>query len=122
MNAPSARIRNSIARARVRILPVLVAFGLPVLASSGTADAATVPQGFISSQYISGVSNATGMEFAPDGRLFISEQAGRLRVVKNGALLPSPAVTLTVNSEGERGLLGVTFDPNFATNHYMYVF
>ena len=62
------------------------------------------------------------MEFAPDGRLFVREQGGRLRVIKNGALLPTPFVTLTVNSSGERGLLGVTFDPDFATNNFVYVY
>ena len=40
------------------------------------------------------------MEFAPDGRLFVAEQGGALRVIKNGALLPTPFVTLTVNSVG----------------------
>ena len=44
-------------------------------------------------------------------------RAGRpLRVIKNGLLLPAPFVTLTVNAIGERGLLGVAFDPDFATN------
>ena len=62
------------------------------------------------------------MQFAPDGRLFVCEQGGRLRVIKNGALLPTPFVTLTVNSAGERGLLGVAFDPAFATNHFVYVY
>jgi glucose/arabinose dehydrogenase len=62
------------------------------------------------------------MQFAPDGRLFVAEQGGRLRVVKNGALLPTPFVTLTVNATGERGLLGVAFDPDFAANQYVYVF
>ena len=54
------------------------------------------------------------MQFAPDGRLFVCEQGGRLRVIKDGALLATPFVTLTVNSSGERGLLGVAFDPAFA--------
>ena len=62
------------------------------------------------------------MQFAPDGRLFVCEQSGRLRVIKNGVLLPTPFVTLNVNSSGERGLLGVAFDPNFATNHFVYVY
>ena len=53
--------------------------------------------------------------FAPDGRLFVCEQGGRLRVVKNGALLAAPFLTVTVSSAGERGLLGVAFDPSFAS-------
>jgi glucose/arabinose dehydrogenase len=62
------------------------------------------------------------MAFAPDGRLFVTLQGGQLRVIKNGALLPTPFMTLSVNSIGERGLLGVAFDPNFATNQFVYVF
>ena len=62
------------------------------------------------------------MTFAPDGRLFVCQQTGELRVIKNGALLPTPFLTLTVDSFFERGLLGVTFDPNFGTNNYLYVY
>ena len=63
------------------------------------------------------------MQFAPDGRLFVCEQGGRLRVITSaGALLPTPFLTLTVDSAGERGLLGVAFDPNFTTNRYVYVY
>ena len=52
------------------------------------------------------------MEFAPDGRLFVAYQTGQLRVVKNGSLLSTPFVSVSVNSSGDRGLLGVAFDPN----------
>jgi glucose/arabinose dehydrogenase len=62
------------------------------------------------------------MAFAPDGRLFVCQQGGQLRVIKNGALLATPFVTLNVNSSGERGLLGVAFDPNFASNGFVYVY
>jgi glucose/arabinose dehydrogenase len=62
------------------------------------------------------------MAFAPDGRLFVCQQGGQLRVIKNGALLAAPFVTVTVSSAGERGLLGVTFDPDFATNQFVYVY
>jgi glucose/arabinose dehydrogenase len=62
------------------------------------------------------------MELAPDGRIFVCEQGGRLRVIKNGALLAAPFVTLNVDPNGERGLLGVAFDPNFAVNNFVYVY
>ena len=84
-------------------------------------NAATLPTGFTESQ-ISGISGPTAMDFAPDGRLFVCQQGGQLRVIKNGALLPTPFVTLNVDSAGERGLLGVAFDPNFATNQFVYVY
>jgi glucose/arabinose dehydrogenase len=62
------------------------------------------------------------MEFAPDGRLFVSEQGGSLRVIKDGQMLSQPFLTLNVDSQGERGLLGIAFDPNFASNGYVYVY
>jgi uncharacterized protein (TIGR03437 family) len=84
-------------------------------------NAATLPVGFTESQ-ISGISGPTAMELAPDGRLFVCQQGGQLRVIKNGALLPTPFVTLDVDPSGERGLLGVALDPNFASNQFVYVY
>jgi glucose/arabinose dehydrogenase len=89
---------------------------------TGPAAAATVPAGFSESLVAEGLSDPTAMALAPDGRLFICEQGGQLRVVSNGVLLSQPFATLTVNAEGERGLLGVTFDPAFETNHFVYVY
>ncbi len=84
--------------------------------------AAPIPTGFSEALVANGLVNPTAMQFAPDGRLFVCEQAGRLRVIKNGVLLSAPFVSLTVNSSGERGLLGVAFDPAFSTNGYVYVY
>src|SRR6267378_2858767 len=86
--------------------------------------AATLPAGFTESQWGSDMSaGPTAMAFAPDGRLFVCLQDGHLRVIdKNGVLLATSFVTLSVDSNGERGLLGVAFDPNFASNHYVYVY
>jgi glucose/arabinose dehydrogenase len=86
------------------------------------AAAATLPNGFTETIFASGLSSPTAMAFAPDGRLFVCQQGGQLRVIQNGTLLPTPFVSLTVNSTGERGLLGVAFDPNFAVNQYVYVY
>lgn len=86
------------------------------------AHAATLPAGFTEVQIAGGLASPTAMQFAPDGRLFICEQGGRLRVVRNGQLLPTPFLTLSVSASGERGLLGVAFDPNFAVNQFVYVY
>ena len=83
---------------------------------------AALPSGFTETQVASGLANPTAMQFAPDGRLFVCEQAGRLRVIKDRVLLSTPFVTLTVNSAGERGLLGVAFDPGFTTNRFVYLY
>src|ERR1044072_9024378 len=82
---------------------------------------ATLPAGFTETA-IAGLSNPTAMEIAPDGRIFVCQQGGSLRVIKNGVLLPTPFVTLSVDSSGVRGLLGIAFDPNFAGNNFLYVY
>jgi glucose/arabinose dehydrogenase len=92
-----------------------------LFAAIATTRAATLPAGFTETQ-ISGLSGPTAMEFAPDGRLFVCLQGGQLRVIKNGALLTTPFVTISVDNAGERGLLGVAFDPNFGSNNFVYVY
>jgi glucose/arabinose dehydrogenase len=92
------------------------------LAAVTTSAASTLPPGFTEHLVASGLVNPTAMAIAPDGRVFVCQQGGQLRVVKDGALLPTPFVTLTVNSSGERGLLGVAFDPAFETNRFVYVY
>jgi glucose/arabinose dehydrogenase len=94
---------------------------LPLLAA-GHAIAATVPAGFTDAIHVAGLVKPTAMQFAPDGRLFVAEQDGKLRVVQDGVLLATPFVTLPVNSSGERGLLGVAFDPDFASTGFVYVY
>lgn len=93
-----------------------------LLASFCSLGAATLPTGFTEAQFGSNVASPTAMAFAPDGRLFVCQQTGQLRVIKNGALLPTPFVSLSVDSSGERGLLGIAFDPNFTSNQFVYVY
>ncbi|HJV21395.1 MAG TPA: PQQ-dependent sugar dehydrogenase, partial [Holophagaceae bacterium] len=81
-----------------------------------------LPSGFGLSSLTSGLSSATAMAVAPDGRVFICEQGGTLRIVKAGALLAAPFATLATTATGERGLLGVALDPAFTTTGYVYVY
>jgi glucose/arabinose dehydrogenase len=99
---------------------VLAASALAMLVAPALA--ATLKSGFTETIVASGLSNPTAMAFAPDGRLFVCLQGGQLRVIDNNQLLPTPFVTVTVNSSGERGLLGVAFDPNFVSNQFVYVY
>ncbi|HKG61509.1 MAG TPA: PQQ-dependent sugar dehydrogenase [Pyrinomonadaceae bacterium] len=85
------------------------------------ANAASLPPGFTEIA-ISGLNNPTAMEIAPDGRIFVCQQGGSLRVIKNGVLLSTPFLSLSVDSNGERGLLGIAFDPSFASNNFLYVY
>ena len=100
----------------------LLLFIAIALVSTRHINAATVPTGFTDSLVITGLTNPTAMAFAPDGRIFVCEQGGTLRVIKNNALLPTPFLTVTVDSAGERGLLGIAFDPNFVSNQLVYVY
>ncbi|CAN5830162.1 hypothetical protein BH23PLA1_BH23PLA1_30550 [soil metagenome] len=82
----------------------------------------TLPAGFNEAPFALGVTNPTAMAFAPDGRLFVAEQGGTLRVIRDGQLLSAPALTLDVDSRGERGLLGVAFDPADDLSRFVYVY
>jgi glucose/arabinose dehydrogenase len=94
-----------------------------IFLSGFSVSAAILPPGFTEVQFGSNLSGApTAMDFAPDGRLFVCLQAGQLRVIEHGVLLTDPFVTVTTTAFGERGLLGVAFDPNFASNHFVYVY
>ena len=92
------------------------------LCLAARAAATTLPSGFVETQVASGFVAPTAMEIAPDGRIFVLEQPGRVRIVKNGTLLSTPFLSITVNASLERGLLGIAFDPAFATNSFVYVY
>jgi glucose/arabinose dehydrogenase len=88
-----------------------------------TAALAQAPPEFTNT-LVASVQSPTALAFTPDGRLLIASQLGRLYVYQNGALQPTPALTLgsRVCSDNERGLLGVAIDPSFATNSFIYLF
>ncbi len=105
----------------MRAIRTLAFISTVVLSGAFETFAATLPAGFTETQ-INGISSPTAMEIAPDGRIFVCQQNGLLRVIKNGVLLATPFVTISVDNAGERGLLGVAFDPNFASNNFVYVY
>ena len=76
--------------------------------------------------WATGFSFATAFTQLPDGRLLVTLQAGQLRVVQSdGTLLAQPMLSLpasALDAEGERGLLGVTPHPAFASNGFIYVY
>src|ERR687897_1104618 len=85
--------------------------------------AADTPPDFTDTR-VTSVDSPTALAFTPDGRLLVTSEPGRLRVYEDGALLVSPALDISGNicTNGARGLLGIAVDPNFATNHYIYLF
>ena len=103
-------------------LVVLALIACISLSAPPPAHSATLRGGFRETVVAFGLSRPTAMAFAPDGRLFVAQQTGELRVIKDGGLLPAPFLKVTVDSQRERGLLGVAFDPDFATTQYVYVY
>ncbi len=85
--------------------------------------AATLPPGFAETQVATGL-NPTTMSFAPDGRLFLCEKHGLLRVLLDGKLLPDPVLDLSakIDAWNERGLLSICFDPDFSRNGWIYLY
>ena len=80
------------------------------------------PAGFAQQGVGGGLAVQTATAFAPDGRIFVAEQTGRIRIIKNGATVATPFATLAVDATGERGLLGIAVDPDFLTNKFIYVY
>lgn len=99
----------------------VVAAGGEARAQEEPVEGKDLPRGFSQGKVAGGLSEPTAMAFAPDGRVFVAEQDGRLRVVKNGRLLKRPFVRVATDSRGERGLIGVAVDPDFSRNGYVYL-
>jgi glucose/arabinose dehydrogenase len=81
-----------------------------------------LPDGFTLTSFITGLSKPTALELLPDGRFLIAEQNGALRIASSNGSSVATALTLAVDSAGERGLLGVAIDPNFAANGFVYLY
>jgi glucose/arabinose dehydrogenase len=88
------------------------------------ASAATLPPNFQESTIYSGLVYPTVVKFAPDGRVFVAEKSGLIKVFAN---LTSPTPTIfadlrpQVQDYWDRGLLGMELDPAFPTRPYVYV-
>ena len=95
-------------------------FVLLTVGSIGNAQ--NLPAGFSFVPVADGFDSPTAMAFAPDGRIFVTQQGGQVRIIKNGLLLPAPFAELTVESSGDRGLLGIAVDPDFAASPYIYLY
>jgi uncharacterized repeat protein (TIGR01451 family) len=95
-----------------------------LLVTASKPDAATLPSGFQESVVFSGLANPTAVRFSPDGRIFIAEKRGVIKVFDNLTdTTPDVFADLNVNVYNfwDRGLLGLALDPNFPGSPYVYV-
>lgn len=88
---------------------------------AGTSGPIELPPGFTVSVVATGLTGATALEVAADGRVFVCEQPGTLRLVKGDKLQPAPALAVAVDSTWERGLIGVTVAPDFPATPHVFV-
>ncbi|MCW3086345.1 MAG: hypothetical protein JWP12_3711 [Bacteroidetes bacterium] len=95
--------------------------------------AQTLPATYTQTNVVTGLQYPVDFDWAPDGRYFVTQKGGttsgscanaKILVYSTTGTLLSTFCDLTdsVNCDGERGVLGIAIDPNFATNHYVYVY
>lgn len=104
------------------IIPVAVFLAAIIILPSQVK--AAPPDEFDETELVTGLNEPTAFRFMPDGRIFISEKTGAIKVFANGQIQPEPVitiVTLQTDNADERGLLGLEPDPDFVNNGYLYV-
>ncbi|MEJ7732449.1 MAG: PQQ-dependent sugar dehydrogenase [Polyangiaceae bacterium] len=91
-----------------------------VLVKNGHGEAGTVP---IRAEVVaSGLEVPWGIAFLPGGDALITERPGRVRLLRQGKLLPTPVATLSIGDSGEGGLLGIAAHPDVAKNGFIYLY
>jgi glucose/arabinose dehydrogenase len=80
-----------------------------------------IPEGFIRERVAMGL-NPTSIVLAPDGRIFITEKNGTIRIIRDDHLVETPFLTIEVDDSNERGLGHMVLHPDFDQNGYYYVF
>ncbi len=83
---------------------------------------ANVPSGFTATVVAADLTSPVTMDIDGDGRVWVAFQDGRIEVVENDQLLPTPAIQLDTDGSFERGLQGIEFDPDFEDNGFLYVY
>ena len=124
MDPISRRARHIGAFMLLAGLALLGPTGAPPPAPDSAAAATTLPNGFEETVAFSGLTNPTVVRFAPDGRVFVAEKSGLIKVFDGFA---DPTATVfadlrtNVHNFWDRGLLGMALDPSFPTRPYLYV-
>ena len=85
---------------------------ITVTKDTGSITAETVAQG---------LEVPWALDFAPDGRILVTERAGRIRVIRDGSLQPDPWAVVEVASVSESGLMGLALYPDFGANGHLFV-
>ena len=103
------------------IISALVISLIP--ASNQISAAPILLAGFVTEPVVTGLTGPTTITWAPDGRMFIGQKDGRVRVFQNGAILSADFINISsqVNNYWDRGLLGIAVHPDFPNTPYVYL-
>lgn len=95
----------------------------PIVIPPATLQAEALPPGAHVVPVVAGADFPVALAFAPDGRLFYTEKnTGNVRVIVDGRLQDRPVITLPTDDFFERGMLGIALDPDFAHNHFIWIY
>ena len=116
---PSRRTRCRV-RGRVGLMACVALLACLIVPE---AEAVIVPPGF-TDQLVTVVPRPLALAWTPDGRMLIATHAGFVRVYQNGALVGNPALDLRSKMcrSNEWGMNGMAVDPDFANNHFVYIY
>lgn len=106
---------------RMMVSGLALIAALTVAAISGGQAHAGPPADFELRTVVTGLNEPTAFAHAPDGRIFVAEKAGLVRVWDDGQLTTFLDIREETNTFSDRGLLGIALDPDFATNGWVYV-
>src|SRR5688572_506830 len=109
----------------IALLAAILAAAILVLLALASANAvSTLPSGFQEEQVFSGLTNPTNVEFSQDGRVFVAEKSGLIKVFDGlSDNTPTTFADLRTNVHNfwDRGLLGLALHPNFPQTPWVYV-
>lgn len=106
---------------RTAAAALTVAQSLALTASHAEAAEAVDPA-FRIEQYLDGLTEPAAIEFDAQGRLFIAEKGGRVRIAMRGVIRDKPVIELPVHTFFECGLTGLALHPDYPNTPYLYVF
>jgi len=111
-------------RGLIGTLAIALCATLVTLAGPGPAGAAALPAGFRDVVVLSGLTNPTVLQFAPDGRIFVGQKNGLIKIF-DSLTDPNPVtfadLSGNVHDFWDRGLLGLALPPNFPASPFVYV-
>jgi glucose/arabinose dehydrogenase len=106
---------------QVTVAPSTLTSSQPAAESSGDSSIVTTDGVRLRlTPIVSGIVDPMDVAFTPDGRMLVAEREGRLRVVRDGRLLPAPAWTLSMRHSDQEQLCAVAVDPDFERSRFVY--